>query len=291
MPDIKIKQKVQNMTPIKQLDKRKLYAKKLKDNIVEIKQHSNFKEDNDNISANEYGINRLEENTNMLVHRGKTVFLEYGKKSATETKKNMQVTTQKIKHKIENRTIKNTKKIIKTARQTEKLSYKTTRQTARMTIKSTKKAYQVANVTAKATIKGIKLGVKVTTATLKALIAGTKALISAIVAGGWVTVMIIIVICLIVFICSSILGISSENSNIVQVASSQIGNKGGQPYWSWYGYTSRVEWCACFVSWCANQCNYIENGIMPKFSNCEAGIKWFKDNKLWQINVYIPKSR
>ena len=21
----------------------------------------------------------------------------------------------------------------------------------------------------------------------------------------------------------------------------------GQPYWSWYGFNSRVEWCACFV--------------------------------------------
>ena len=25
------------------------------------------------------------------------------------------------------------------------------------------------------------------------------------------------------------------------------------PYWSWYGFDSRVEWCACFVSWCYNQ--------------------------------------
>lgn len=44
------------------------------------------------------------------------------------------------------------------------------------------------------------------------------------------------------------------NSDIVKVALSQIGNVGGQPYWSWYGFESRVEWCACFVSWCANEC-------------------------------------
>ena len=291
MQDVKIKLKVQNKTPLKQLDKRKLYAKKLKENIVEIKQHSNYKEDNENNSINEYGVNKIEEKTNMLVHKGKTAFLRYGKKSATETIKNIQVTTQEIKHKIENRTIKNTKKIIKTVKPNERTLYKTTKQTTKMTIKNRKKAYQIANITAKATIKGIKLGIKVTTATFKALIAGTKALISAIAAGGWVAVVIIIAICLIVFICSSVLGISSESSNIVQVASSQIGNKGGQPYWSWYGYDSRVEWCACFVSWCANQCNYIETGIIPKFSNCEAGIKWFKDNAVWQTNVYIPKSR
>ena len=56
------------------------------------------------------------------------------------------------------------------------------------------------------------------------------------------------------------------NGAIVEVAASQIGNVGGQPYWSWYGFDSRMEWCACFVSWCAEQCGYIETGIIPKFS-------------------------
>lgn len=58
------------------------------------------------------------------------------------------------------------------------------------------------------------------------------------------------------------------NQEIVSVAQSQLGNEGGQPYWSWYGFESRVEWCACFVSWCADQCGYIDRGICPKFSLC-----------------------
>ena len=41
------------------------------------------------------------------------------------------------------------------------------------------------------------------------------------------------------------------NQAIVQVATSQEG-KGGTTYWSWYGLGNRVEWCACFVSWCAD---------------------------------------
>ena len=49
-------------------------------------------------------------------------------------------------------------------------------------------------------------------------------------------------------------GSSAGSTDIVQVAFSQIGNVGGQPFWSWYGFDSRVEWCACFVSWCANEC-------------------------------------
>lgn len=54
---------------------------------------------------------------------------------------------------------------------------------------------------------------------------------------------------------SAVIYCSSVGSNdIVKVALEQVGNVGGQPFWSWYGFSSRVEWCACFVSWCANQC-------------------------------------
>ena len=68
---------------------------------------------------------------------------------------------------------------------------------------------------------------------------------------------------------------------IVEVARSQIGNVGGEPYWSWYGFTERVDWCACFVSWCANQCGYIEAGIIPQFSGCEWGVYWFRQHDQW----------
>ena len=44
-------------------------------------------------------------------------------------------------------------------------------------------------------------------------------------------------------------GYKSGGEDIVSVALSQLGNEGGQPYWSWYGFNSRVEWCACFVSY------------------------------------------
>ena len=61
----------------------------------------------------------------------------------------------------------------------------------------------------------------------------------------------------------------------------QIGNVGGQPYWAWYGFGSRVEWCACFVSWCANECGYIEDGIIPKYAGCVNGVQWFRDRDQW----------
>lgn len=78
------------------------------------------------------------------------------------------------------------------------------------------------------------------------------------------------------------------SDDIVAVALSQVGNVGGEPYWSWYGFSSRVAWCACFVSWCGDQCGYIESGVMPKFSYCDAGIAWFKSRGQWQSRGYCP---
>ena len=78
------------------------------------------------------------------------------------------------------------------------------------------------------------------------------------------------------------------NESIVNVALSQVGNVGGAPYWLWYGYNERVAWCACFVSWCADQCGYIESGTIPKFAYCPTGADWFKQNGMWQNNNYEP---
>lgn len=80
------------------------------------------------------------------------------------------------------------------------------------------------------------------------------------------------------------------NQAIVEVALTQVGNQGGEPYWSWYGFDSRVEWCACFVSWCAEQCGYIESGLIPKFSGCIDGSNWFKSNGQWADRNYEPKA-
>lgn len=85
-------------------------------------------------------------------------------------------------------------------------------------------------------------------------------------------------------------GIGTGDSEIVTVALSQVGNIGGEPYWSWYGFDSRVEWCACFVSWCANECGYIEAGVIPRFAACASqGVPWFKERGQWQDNSYEPR--
>ena len=83
-------------------------------------------------------------------------------------------------------------------------------------------------------------------------------------------------------------GIGYSDDQIVTVALSQVGNVGGQPYWSWYGFDSRVEWCACFVSWCANECGYIDAGIIPKYAGCVNGVQWFRDRGQWADGSYEP---
>ena len=73
-------------------------------------------------------------------------------------------------------------------------------------------------------------------------------------------------------------GTRPGNQAVVDIAKSQVGNVGGQPYWSWYGFTSRVEWCACFVSWCYGQVGLTE----PRFSACQSqGIPWFQSHGQW----------
>ena len=73
-------------------------------------------------------------------------------------------------------------------------------------------------------------------------------------------------------------GTRPGNQAVVDIAKSQVGNVGGQPYWSWYGFTSRVEWCACFVSWCYGQMGPSE----PRFAACQSqGIPWFQSHGQW----------
>ncbi len=84
-------------------------------------------------------------------------------------------------------------------------------------------------------------------------------------------------------------GIHNGSGDIVAVAISQIGNVNGEPYWSWYGFDSRVAWCATFVSWCANECGYIDAGLIPRFAGCQSqGIPWFQERGLWQEQGYVP---
>ena len=80
---------------------------------------------------------------------------------------------------------------------------------------------------------------------------------------------------------------SNTRQNIVDIAKSQVGNIGGKPYWSWYGFTGRVEWCATFVSWVANQAGVLYSHV-PKFAGVGTGVRYFKSQGQWQGRSYTP---
>lgn len=78
------------------------------------------------------------------------------------------------------------------------------------------------------------------------------------------------------------------NGQLVTIAKSQLGNEGGEKFWSWWGFTERQEWCACFVSWCADQARLIQKEAVPKFSVCTDGVAWFQAKGKWQSGGSVP---
>ena len=490
MADIKIKKKSQ--TPIKKLDKAKIYKKKLKDTIVSVKEKADYmdKKEENTTTPTEYSLNQITGKVKNITGKSFDKFNKYGQKSVGITNENLERVTQKIKRKMPNKEIrrkveaikdmsnkntksmskhknsettikttklKNEKQVIKNIPQTVQNTVKMSQRNIQQSTKGLKKTYHIAKVTAKKTVSNVKKGIKSMVSAIKAIITATNAFIACLVAGGWMAMIIIVVICLIGLICSSAMGIffsnekgvggismssavsqinrdftlkltevqnaneyddfeihsnrtnwkdvmavysvfvtngkeqsdvimlneqrveklknvfwemntissrvenvekdietvddegnavnvrvtrkvlyidvtsksveemaqiynfnkkqrmqlaelqkekynslwakilngtSSGSNDIVQVALTQVGNIGGEPFWRWYGFSSRVEWCACFVSWCAEQCGYITSGIIPKFASCHSeGISWFQTCGLWKERGYLPMPR
>lgn len=154
------------------------------------------------------------------VQRAKSQFIktrQQGKKTVKTTARNAEKTVKATAK----GTVKTTQKSVKTAQATSKAAIKTaehsakaTKAAAKASAKAAQRAAQAAKATAKATVTAVKAAVKATIAAVKAIIAGVKALVAAIAAGGWIAVVIIIVICLIALIAGSVFGIffSGEDS-------------------------------------------------------------------------------
>ena len=121
---------------------------------------------------------------------------------------------------------------------------------------------------------------------------GAKAFILAAAGGSAVAVVIIVICCFLG--CVMYLSDDEESGEytpmIVTVAESQVGNEGGDPFWRWYGFEERVDWCAIFVSWCGEQCGYLDAEILPKFAVVGDGAEWFKSKRQWKSGRYTPKA-
>ena len=398
---------------IKTLDKSLIVADKTKESLVITKEKVNSINNKD--SEIQYASNKITRGSDKTIRT-----------SAKVAKREIKKAPERIRKTAKN-TAKATKKGIKTAKKVAEASAKVAKKTAQ----ATKHAV-------KATVKATKVAIKATIAAIKAMIAGIKALVAAIAAGGWVAVVIIVLICLIGLLCASIFGVffsnetgskpmtdviretnsqvykeienvknitdydeleiestysnwneiiavysveysengkynisvideknekyikemfwdfnsikySTEkvttedgkyktilkikitskskeevmknlgfsqteiasvnellsdeyeslwrnliygslngNKQIVEIAKQQVGNVGGEPYWRWYGFDHRIEWCAVFVSWAANQAGVLNDKI-PKFAGVATGIEWFKSRGQWQERGYSPR--
>ena len=128
---------------------------------------------------------------------------------------------------------------------------------------------------------------------VKGIAGSAKTLFGSLTAGSAVAVLVIVLMTLfgaaltITDDGNRIVGIGDDA--IVEVARAELGNKGGEKYWKWYGFSSRVDWCAIFCSWCADQCGYIESGTLPKFSVVGDGANWFKGRHRWAGRGYSPR--
>ena len=116
-------------------------------------------------------------------------------KTADRSARKMIKTTQ--------RTAKTAARATKTAAQTAK----TAQRTAQVTAKATQRAVQAARATAKAAATTAKATAKATVAAVKATIAAVQALAAAIAAGGWVAIVIVLVICMVGLLIASPFGI------------------------------------------------------------------------------------
>lgn len=79
-----------------------------------------------------------------------------------------------------------------------------------------------------------------------------------------------------------------DTKDIVKVALAEVGTTEGLKYSYWYGFNRHAAWCACFVSWCANECGYIKSGTIPKFTETNIGMRWFKNHGQWKSSSYEP---
>jgi len=318
--DIKMKSK----SSVKALNRKIIANANTKENLINIKQKTTNEEYIENDStAQVYAENKVIRQSKKISKKAKDKYIKTGKKSVKKTGEKITENIRKRKEKKKNYEPKGTsifddklKKNINVKESVSKenpIKIKTKdnvlkHSPIKQNSNTRRKKYVVKNL-----IKGAKVVVKnlvqVIKKLIKVVIKVVKAIFTAVNAIIAIVFISVIVVLVMIFTggASAIINSSSffgtdveiddedvyfTTNSFVLIAQSQVGNVGGQPYWSWYGFDERVSWCACFVSWCADQCGLIEQEIVPKYASCNEGIKWYKKNSRWaDRSGYRPVSR
>ena len=227
MKDIKTKESKRD---IKTLDRAAGLAKVTRNATVRTKDQVQNLFDDGQISPDEYAEDKVKymaesvaEDTGKAVRKtarqtydgGRRLYKEIQRaRKETNNIKQAARSTEKATAKTLQKSIKTGRRTVKTAQQTAKTTVKTAEKTAKAakktaetSAKAAKMAAQAARQAAQAAYKAAVVTAKAIAAAVKAAIAGIKALAAAIAAGGWVAVVIIIVICLVALIAGSCFGI------------------------------------------------------------------------------------
>jgi len=306
MSKIKTKEIVKGT--IKTLDKGAITIERTKDAIVNVKEKfENLY--NDDTGVNEYIDQKANYASNRILDEGISKFNTKGKKSVIETKNNIIKAKEKIKsYKLkqsEKRNNVNLSKGIKFKR--NKADIKNNSKLVNHSVKTTQRGKQLAQKTINKTAKSIKAIVKVSVSAVKGIIAGTKALISALLAGGWIAFMIIIIVCLVGILFNSIFGIffSSENTgnnitmnNVVnqineEMATKIINIQNNNSYDEYEIIANRAEWKDILAVYTVKMSNGEEKADVMTLDNNKINILkdifWDMNKISSEIKVEIEK--
>ena len=213
MPSIKTRE---SLRTIKTFDRAKTLGQKVKNGAGEVKEYGEELQNTRYESANEYAgnvVENTERRTARTVAYGAGMIGKWGLK---ETRKNLlnwrnrpkQLPAPKRPALLPAKTTaKTAQKGVKTAQRTAKAATKT----AKVTVKAGQRAAQAAKAAAKATVKFVKVAAKAIVAAVKSTVAAIKGIAAAIAAGGWIVVVVILLICLIGLVVGSVFGIFAPN--------------------------------------------------------------------------------
>ena len=232
MPGIKTRE---SLRTIKTFDRAIALGQKVKNGAGEVKEYGEELQNTRYGSANEYAgdaVENTERRTARNVAYGAGKIGNWGLK---ETRKNLlkwRNRPKKCKVKVQQpkqllapkrpalpsakATAKTAQKGVKTAQQTAKATAKT----AKVTVKAAQRAAQAAKAAVKATAKFVKVAAKAVVAAVKATVAAVKGIVAAIAAGGWIAVVVILLICIIGLVVGSVFGIfapSPDNENGITI--------------------------------------------------------------------------
>ena len=223
MPSIQTRE---SLRTIKTFDRAKTLGQKVKNGAGEIKEYGEELQNTRYESANEYAGNAVENTERRTARNVAYGAGKIGNWGLKETRKNIlkwRNRPKKFKVKVQQpkqlpapkrpallpakTTAKTAQKGVKTAQRTAKAATKT----AKVTVKAAQRAAQAAKAAAKAAVKFVKVAAKAIVAAVKATVAAVKGIVAAIAAGGWIAVVVILLICIIGLVVGSVFGIFAPN--------------------------------------------------------------------------------